>query len=132
LEALSEDNSLIVVTAGACAYKVTCVYKGIADLFVTSTDNCYKWDTCAVQALMISIGGGICQFSALCENFNVNMDDNDLKSLADKYALLNTSPSGPANQTWANIGGIVAYSPTEKSISCLRKVICAFLRKLSP
>ena len=52
--------------------QASCVYKGLVDLYVSTSDSCYKWDTCAVQSILMSIGGGICQFASLLRQFGMS------------------------------------------------------------
>ena len=66
---LSVEPAFTSLLAGGSGYKASCVYKGLVDLFVYTTDNCYKWDTCASQSILMSLGGGICSFDALYKDF---------------------------------------------------------------
>lgn len=129
IDAIQDETSFTSVVAGACGYKASCVFKGIVDLYVCSSDNCYKWDTCATQSVLMSIGGGICQFKSLLKEFvetKGEVDHAALKVMADKHTIRNTIPNTPSLPTWANIGGMVAYTSTKESMECLQSVLVAF------
>ena len=48
----------VVVTRGA-GYKCLCATLGSVDCYPLTQAACYKWDTCAPHALLLSLGGGI-------------------------------------------------------------------------
>jgi len=137
----SNDEELIHITstcsnfstliAGACGYKASCVYKGLVDLYVSTSDSCYKWDTCAVQSILMSIGGGICQFASLLRQFVEcgDVSNDDLLQMCHENSLKNAIPNANNLPTWANIGGIVAYSPSPQSMECLKDILLAYKEK---
>lgn len=128
---MGNSDKLKLVTAGASGYKASCVYKGLVDLYVCSSDNCYKWDTCATQSMLMSIGGGISHFKPLLAAGSsvLEMSDEELLSLLKKHSLRNTLPNTPDLPTWANIGGMVAYTNTPTSLHCLRAILKAYHKR---
>ena len=90
----SPDISLALEKAGfevsfgaGAGYKILLVILGCVDVYVTT--KTYKWDTCAGNAILCSMGGGLM----------------DLK--ADRDVTYNSPVEG--SEPWANVGLIVAY-----------------------
>jgi len=81
------------VEAGGAGYKILCVALGLVDLYVSSKASTYKWDTCAGQALLQSLGGGCVEY------FN--------PSQALFYANANMEQAGIGQ--WCNDQGVIAF-----------------------
>ena len=48
-----------VVKSRGAGYKALCVILGHVDCYPLTQAACYKWDTCAPHALLLSLGGGL-------------------------------------------------------------------------
>nr|XP_002131415.1 inositol polyphosphate 1-phosphatase-like [Ciona intestinalis] len=116
-------------TGGGAGYKCLCVIEGLVDGYLYTGDACYKWDTCATHAILSSLGGSIVNLTqaqvtaAACRDttetkFN---PQETLKHLQLLYNTPNPHPSSP----WANIGGILAFGPSNKSSCCVKHVLMA-------
>lgn len=81
------------VEAGGAGHKILCVVLGLADVYVSSKASTYKWDTCAGQALLNSIGGGCVAYFT---------PDQDLT-----YNTPNAGQSGIGQ--WCNDKGVIAF-----------------------
>ena len=95
------------VEAGGAGHKILCVVLGLADVYVSSKASTYKWDTCAGQALLQSIGGG-------CVGY---FNQKDLI-----YHTPNAGQSGIAQ--WCNDQGVIAYrhsTELQKLLDLLRQ-----------
>jgi len=80
------------IPAGGAGHKILCVFLGLVDVYVTSKASTYKWDTCAGQALLQSIGGGCIEY--------VN-HENGLK--------YNHPNPGSGISQWCNNQGVIAF-----------------------
>jgi hypothetical protein len=65
---------------------------GWADIYITAKDSTYKWDTCAGQAILNSIGGGI-------TDLRTGQPTTYHEPLTDRKGI----------DQWSNVGGIVAF-----------------------
>lgn len=104
---LREAGFTLTEVAGA-GHKTLSVALGAAAAYVLSKGSTYKWDTCATQAILRSVGGGIIDYQKFVEN--PDSDDLDLK-----YSTTSTNA--------ANKGGLIAYRDTEV-LRTLKKILC--------
>lgn len=107
-------NNEVIYAAGA-GYKLLCLALSLSDTYVSSQASTYRWDTCALHAILKSIGGGILTFSdtiALKDNILTQLQRFQLNYLENK-----NSPNGP--KKWCNLNGIIAY----RSVDCLKATI---------
>ncbi|XP_059621328.1 inositol polyphosphate 1-phosphatase [Phlebotomus argentipes] len=80
----------IVFSAGA-GHKILKLIQGDADLYLVSTGSTYKWDTCAPQAILRALGGGL-----------INLQETiDTKTVVE---LSYAKSSGKCN-----IGGVLGF-----------------------
>ena len=82
---------------------------GWVDIYITAKDSTYKWDTCAGQAILNSVGGGI----------------TNLKT-GDKTTYHQPLPGRAGIDQWSNAGGIVAFR-TEDDLRRAHDVVQKFL-----
>ena len=54
IEAMKPDK---ILRAGGAGYKVLLLLEGTADAYVFASAGCKRWDTCACEALLESVGG---------------------------------------------------------------------------
>lgn len=83
--------------ASGAGFKLLCVIRGLADVYVLSEGSTFKWDSCAPHALLRAMGGGVADLSAA-----LNSESSELS-----YHRPNDGCSGA--DRWANRGGLVAY-----------------------
>lgn len=103
--------------AGA-GYKLLRVAVGEADLLFTSSRSTYFWDTCAVHAILRSLGGGIIPFDNFMQLTEEQFQQHD--DLQIKYKLKTPET---VNIECNNSKGLIAY----RSLNQLKKTI-DFLR----
>lgn len=89
-----ENSGFSLIEVAGAGYKILSVAMGLADAYILSRGSTYKWDTCAPQAILYSLGGGILDF----QKFTTNLESTDLDL---KY------PENEDNH--ANRGGLIAY-----------------------
>ncbi|XP_046617074.1 inositol polyphosphate 1-phosphatase [Neodiprion virginianus] len=103
---LSENGFTLVEAAGA-GYKLLTVILGQSDIYILSKDSTFKWDTCAAQAILGSLEGGVIDF----RNFLKTDSSNDSNLI---YL--------PADNDSCNRGGIVAYRNIE-ILESIKKIL---------
>eukprot|EP00095_Tigriopus_kingsejongensis_P008147 maker-scaffold196_size269943-snap-gene-1.34 protein:Tk08147 transcript:maker-scaffold196_size269943-snap-gene-1.34-mRNA-1 annotation:"inositol polyphosphate 1-phosphatase" len=89
-----KDHYVLFPAAGA-GYKLLCVAKGWAKLYVSERGSTYKWDSCAVHAILRSLGGG-------CLDYSKRREGSELQYLAP-----NEGSEGISQ--WSNTSGLLAY-----------------------
>lgn len=57
MEAVEAMNPDKIIKAGGAGYKVLLLLEGAADAYVFASPGCKRWDTCACEALLESVGG---------------------------------------------------------------------------
>ena len=82
---------------------------GWVDIYITAKDSTYKWDTCAGQAILNSLGGGI----------------TDLRTGKQTIYHLPLQDQKGIDQ-WSNIGGIVAFR-TQDDLNRVQGLVQKFL-----
>ena len=82
---------------------------GWVDIYITAKDSTYKWDTCAGQAILTSLGGGI----------------TDLRTGNDTTYHL-PLPNRSGIDQWSNVGGIVAFR-TKNGLDKVHDLVQKFL-----
>ncbi|XP_027197943.2 inositol polyphosphate 1-phosphatase isoform X2 [Dermatophagoides pteronyssinus] len=100
--------------AGA-GHKLLNVAIGKADLLLTSSKSTYYWDTCAIHAILRSIGGGIIPF----ENFIQINNDNIDKYLEHSQIRYKEKTMTMKNFDCNHSKGLIAY----RSIDAVRKTL---------
>lgn len=103
---LSSSGFSLIEAAGA-GYKLLTVILGLVDVYILSKGSTFKWDTCAPQAILESLNGGVMDYTEFVKNesgidFNV------------KYL---TEESDTCNR-----GGLVAYRNKEV-LESLREIL---------
>lgn len=101
---LSNDGFKLIEVAGA-GYKILSVAIGLADAYVLSKKSTYRWDTCAPQGLLRSLGGDILDFT----KFTSEGVAEELK-----YSDEETD--------FSNSGGLIAYRDSEV-LNRLKKIL---------
>ncbi|XP_075036146.1 inositol polyphosphate 1-phosphatase [Mixophyes fleayi] len=106
LEKVCNENLHFAAGAG---YKCLCVIQGLVDFYVFSEDTTFKWDTCAPDAILKSLGGGILDLSECLKSIKQNK-----KLSVSPQLLYNSEVQGARGaDRWANKGGLVAYKSEE-------------------
>jgi len=98
-----------VVEAAGAGYKILAVIQGWVDIYITAKDSTYKWDTCAGQAILNSLGGGI----------------TDLRTGKQTIYHLPLQEQKGIDQ-WSNVGGIVAFR-TQDDLNRVQGLVQKFL-----
>nr|CAB3256215.1 inositol polyphosphate 1-phosphatase-like [Phallusia mammillata] len=111
-------NAQVCVASGA-GYKSLCVILGLVDVFVYSDDACYKWDTCATQAISMALGGNIVTLKKAMKCSNNNFHCDSLHPTQVKYKDQNPTPACP----WANVGGLLVFNSSPRSKECTKKIL---------
>ncbi|XP_066581792.1 inositol polyphosphate 1-phosphatase isoform X1 [Prorops nasuta] len=101
-------NNFTMVEASGAGYKILSVALGQADVYILSKGSTYRWDTCAPQSLLLSLGGGILDY----QKFITNPDSDDLNV---KYLTSSTN--------FSNSGGLIAYRNKE-ILEILKFILC--------
>ncbi|KAL2746460.1 inositol polyphosphate 1-phosphatase [Vespula maculifrons] len=104
---LRKAGFILIEIAGA-GNKILNVALGMAAAYVLSKNSTYKWDTCAPQAILRSLGGGIVDYQKFLES--TDLDDLDLK-----YSTTSANA--------ANNGGLIAYRNVEMLLT-LKQILC--------
>lgn len=103
---LSENGFTLLEAAGA-GYKLLTVILGQVDAYILSKGSTYRWDTCAPQAILDSVNGGVVDF--------VDFIKTDSSAHSDLKYL-------PDDKDFCNKGGLVAYRTT-KILESLKKIL---------
>ena len=93
VEALEKSGFEVVYGAGA-GYKILLVVLQRVDIYVTT--KTYKWDTCAGDAILCSLGGGL---------FDIRVGQD---------VVYHQPSTKEGAEPWANVGLIVAHN--DKSV----------------
>lgn len=91
IKAKLEEAGFTLVEAAGAGYKSLNVALGYASAYLLSRGSTYRWDTCAPQALLQSLNGGIVDFKQL--------HSDEMKNL-----VYNT-----ASTKYNNENGLIAY-----------------------
>lgn len=88
IEAINADS---VVRVGGAGHKVFLVIEGLAHAYVFPSRGAKKWDTCAPEAILTSVGGKLTDVfgNALCYHTTVNY--------VNEYGIVATHDSNEHN-----------------------------------
>ena len=85
VSALKPDE---VLRIGGAAHKILLVAEGSAHVYVLASSGCKKWDTCAPQAILESLGGKLTDIFGRELTYDKNVNPtNDLGILASYDSL---------------------------------------------
>ena len=96
-----------VIEAPGAGYKILNVAIGNAKAYILSKSTTFRWDTCAPQALLQALGGGIINYAKFASQTD------------PEVCLLQYSGE---DKTFANHGGLIAYRDTE-TLKLLRQAL---------
>ena len=100
------------MTVNANVLYISLCHIGWADIYITAKDSTYKWDTCAGQAILNSIGGGITDLrTGDPTTYHVPLKDRE------------------GIDKWSNVGGIVAFR-TKDDLSRVHTLVQKFLKTI--
>jgi len=116
-------NTKVIKSRGA-GYKALCVILGQVDCYPLTLAACYKWDTCAPHALLLSMGGGLIDLHEMMKQPGV--PEELVKGKLDAYQLVYNKKNTPPHQPWLNQGGLVAYTASKQS----KDSLCSILKCL--
>jgi inositol polyphosphate 1-phosphatase len=104
-----------VIYAAGAGYKLLCLALSLSDTYISSQPSTYRWDTCALHAILKSMGGGILRFSD-----TIALKSKIFREL-ESYQLsyLENINSSNGIKMWCNLNGIIAY----RSLDCLKSTI---------
>jgi len=106
-----------VIYAAGAGYKLLCLALSLSDTYISSQPSTYRWDTCALHAILRSIGGGIVTFT-----HTIALEHKILSLLHQhqlNYLENISSPNPNGIKKWCNSNGIIAY----RSLDCLKATI---------
>nr|XP_033800007.1 inositol polyphosphate 1-phosphatase [Geotrypetes seraphini] len=109
------------VAAGA-GYKTLCVVLGLVDIYFFSGESTFRWDSCAGQAILLALGGGIVNWAECMKQMKNGETMLDLPHL-----VYNVEEAGAESlHKWANRGGLIAF----KSKQHLENFLSLLIEKL--
>ncbi|XP_012268787.2 inositol polyphosphate 1-phosphatase [Athalia rosae] len=103
---LSENGFSFLEAAGA-GYKLLTIILGQADAYILSSGSTFRWDTCAPQAILDSLNGGVVDFADFVK--------------ADSLGHTNLTYL-TENGDFSNRGGLIAYRST-KILESLKQIL---------
>lgn len=78
----------LVMSAGA-GYKALKVIEGDADIYYLSKNSTFKWDTCACQAILMSLGGDLVEMkNSILEKRPIPLKYSDDKDKCNEFGLI--------------------------------------------
>ncbi|KAL6433896.1 hypothetical protein ACFW04_005839 [Cataglyphis niger] len=102
------NNGFRLLEATGAGYKILSVALGQVAAYILSKGTTFKWDTCAPQALLLSLGGGIIEF----KEFVVNPNSENLS--------VNYLPIGT---NFSNRAGLIAYKDPQ-ILESFKYILC--------
>ena len=126
-ELLRPDYTMVTASGGG--YKLLCVVEDLVAGFPLTRSSCFKWDTCAPHAILISLGGGVLDLQQALALIKKHRDlpDSELKAKAIKDSQLRYNRPDDENsipgQLWANTGGLLAYRDINTAMELLQRFI---------
>jgi inositol polyphosphate 1-phosphatase len=96
--------------------------------YILSPPTTFKWDTCAPQAILSALGGGIINYQdglkLVKESANLSDEDlaNELSKLQIRYDRPDATAAG-TGQPWCNTGGLLAYTQSKDIVAILRLLL---------
>jgi len=108
VDILKNEGYEVIEAAGA-GYKILAVIQGWVDIYITAKDSTYKWDTCAGQAILNSLGGGI----------------TDLRT-GNRTIYHKPLQNRRGIDQWSNVGGIVAFR-SKDDLNHVQNIVQKFL-----
>ncbi|GFS17519.1 inositol polyphosphate 1-phosphatase-like protein [Elysia marginata] len=114
-----------LISASGAGFKILVTVMGLANAYVLSHQSIYRWDCCALHAILLALGGGIISYKHAVEmasKSQVELSVTDLENLQINYvkaagAIANRRSSLP-NRT-DSLPGIIAY----RSIDDVRTIL---------
>ena len=121
--ALSSKYKLI--SASGAGYKILITVMGLANAYVLSHQSIYRWDCCALHAILLALGGGIVSYKHAVEmasKSQVQLTASDLENLQLNYmkaagAIASRRCSLPNSAE--SLPGIIAYRSADDAITIL-------------
>ena len=121
--ALSSRYKLI--SASGAGYKILVTVKGLANAYVLSHQSIYRWDCCALHAILLALGGGIVSYKHAIETalntegqVSVTVVENlQLNYVKAAGAIASRSCSLPGSTD--SLPGIIAYRSVEDLLDIL-------------
>jgi len=106
---IMKNEGYEVIEAAGAGYKILAVIQGWVDIYITAKDSTYKWDTCAGQAILNSLGGGI----------------TDLRT-GNRTIYHKPLQNRRGIDQWSNVGGIVAFR-SKDDLNRVQNIVQKFL-----
>lgn len=96
-----------IFTVSGVGHKLLQVIDANVDFYVLSHPSSFKWDTCAADAILSSMGGGVIAYSEAV-SLKSTMKEVDETSL-DKCRLRYHTPDDNKGKKWSNTYGVIAF-----------------------
>ncbi|RUS78447.1 hypothetical protein EGW08_013793 [Elysia chlorotica] len=114
-----------VVSASGAGYKILTTVLGLTNAYVLSHESIYRWDCCALHAVLLALGGGILSYRHAVQAASQApgpLSRADLESLQLSYvkaagAIASRRCSLPNSAE--SLPGIIAYKSADDAISIL-------------
>ncbi|GFO06219.1 inositol polyphosphate 1-phosphatase [Plakobranchus ocellatus] len=114
-----------LISASGAGYKILVTVLGLANAYVLSHRSIYRWDCCALHAILLAMGGGIVSFKHAREAVTKSQTSllaSDLEHLQVNYAkaagaIASRRCSLPDNAE--SLPGIIAYRSEEDALAIL-------------
>ena len=120
----SEDVKKTLLTSGASIFtisgvghKLLQVIDANVDFYVLSHPSSFKWDTCAADAILSSMGGGVIAYNKAVA-LKSAMKEIDETSL-NKCRLRYHTPDDKKGKKWSNTHGVIAFQSFPKVFKLL-------------
>lgn len=109
-----------VVKSRGAGYKALCVILGHVDCYPLTQAACYKWDTCAPHALLLSLGGGLID---LQQAITHSGSPEEIALKLDDFQLIYNKQNPSSIKAWLNQGGLLAYTTSKQSKDCVVSIL---------
>ncbi|CAL8090685.1 unnamed protein product [Calicophoron daubneyi] len=70
-----------VLRVGGCGYKVITLLEGLAHVYLFPSPGCKRWDTCAPEALLTSVGGRLTDLFGESYDYSYTLDPVDRRGV---------------------------------------------------
>ena len=116
------SSSAKLFTISGVGHKLLNVIDRNVDFYILSHASSFKWDTCAADAILCSMGGGVVAYSEALslKSTTKEVDETSLKKCRLRYH----TPDDKKGKKWSNTNGLIAFhsfASVFKLLGCLDK-----------
>lgn len=102
--------------------KLLNVIDGNVDFYILSHSSSFKWDTCAAQAILCSMGGGVVAYNEALSLKSTTMKLG--KESLDKCKIKYHKPDDDIGKKWSNANGLIAFKCYQRVLQLLETLSC--------